>query len=84
MFYSHEHEFQTLDQLKQAMEDYINYYNTKRIKVKLKGLTLARQEVKPYISLLIPSLFHFSLVVIQYCLSIKTRVRQDQFHHFAS
>ena len=39
MFYGHEYEFKTLDQLKKAIEDYIDYYNTKRIKVKLKGLT---------------------------------------------
>ena len=39
MFYGHEHEFKTLDQLKQAIEEYIEYYNTKRIKTKLKGLT---------------------------------------------
>ena len=39
MFYGHEYEFETLDQLKQAMEEYITYYNEKRIKVKLKGLT---------------------------------------------
>ena len=39
MFYGHEYEFETLDQLRQAMEEYISYYNEKRIKVKLKGLT---------------------------------------------
>lgn len=39
MFYGHEYEFKTLDQLKEAIEEYIEYYNTKRIKVKLKGLT---------------------------------------------
>lgn len=39
MFYGHERELETLDQLKQAMEEYITYYNEKRIKVKLKGLT---------------------------------------------
>ena len=39
MFYGHEYEFNTLDQLKEAIEEYIEYYNTKRIKAKLKGLT---------------------------------------------
>lgn len=39
MFYGHEYEFKTLEQLKQAMEEYINYYNNERIQVKLKGLT---------------------------------------------
>lgn len=38
MFYGHEYEFKTLEQLQKAMEDYIKYYN-KRIQVKLKGLT---------------------------------------------
>lgn len=38
-FYGHEYEFETLDQLKAAMEEYITYYNEKRIKVKLKELT---------------------------------------------
>lgn len=38
MLYGQEYEFETLDQLKKAMEEYIKYYNKKRIKVKLKGL----------------------------------------------
>ena len=29
----------TLEELKEALEDYIYYYNNKRIKEKLKGLT---------------------------------------------
>jgi putative transposase len=39
MFYGHEQEFKTLDQLKQAMTEYIDYYNNQRISEKLKGLT---------------------------------------------
>lgn len=39
MFYGHEAEFKTLDDLRHAMEEYIIYYNTKRITEKLKGLT---------------------------------------------
>ena len=39
MFYGYEDTFQTLDDLKLAIETYIEYYNTKRISVKLKGLT---------------------------------------------
>lgn len=39
MFYGHEYEFETLQQLKEAMQEYIRYYNEERIKVKLKGLT---------------------------------------------
>lgn len=41
MFYGHEAEFKTLDDLRKAMEEYIVYYNTKRITEKLKGLTPA-------------------------------------------
>ncbi len=39
MFYGNEYSFATLDDLKRAMSDYIDYYNCQRIKVKLKGLT---------------------------------------------
>lgn len=39
MFYGHEDEFKTLDDLKSAMEEYIIYYNTKRINIKRKGLS---------------------------------------------
>ena len=39
MFYGHESEFKTLDELRHAMEEYIVYYNTKRITEKLKGST---------------------------------------------
>ena len=39
MFYGHEFEFKTLNQLKCAIIDYINYYNNERISCKLKGLS---------------------------------------------
>ena len=39
MFYGHEYEFHTLEELKCAMEEYIHYYNEERIQTKLKGLT---------------------------------------------
>ena len=39
MFYGYEYTFETLDDLKIAMEEYIDYYNTQRITAKLKGLT---------------------------------------------
>ena len=39
MFYGHEKEFNNFDQLKRAIDKYIYYYNNKRIKVKLKGLS---------------------------------------------
>lgn len=34
MFYGHEYEFETLNQLKTAIEEYITYYNEKRNKTK--------------------------------------------------
>ena len=39
MFYGFEYSFKSLDNLKKAMEEYIDYYNTERIVNKLKGLT---------------------------------------------
>ena len=50
MFYGHEYEFETLDQLKKAIEDYIEYYNQKRIQIRLKGLTpcQAREQALQY------------------------------------
>lgn len=39
MFYGYKYGFKTLDNLKVAMEEYIDYYNTQRITAKLKGLT---------------------------------------------
>ena len=42
MFYGHEYEFKSLEELQETMEEYIRYYNEERIKVKLKGLTPAQ------------------------------------------
>ena len=39
MFYGHEYEFNSLDQLEQEMIKYIEYYNKDRITAKLKGLS---------------------------------------------
>ena len=39
MFYGYEKTFKSLNQLEQAIVDYIDYYNNKRIKAKLKGLS---------------------------------------------
>ena len=39
MFYGHEYEFETLEDLEKAMHEYISYYNNQRIITKLKGLT---------------------------------------------
>ena len=38
MFYGHEYEFNTRDELKAAIEEYIDYYNNRRIQINLKGL----------------------------------------------
>ena len=39
MSYGYEKSFKSLNQLEQSVVDFINYYNNKRIKVKLKGLS---------------------------------------------
>ena len=48
MFYGHEKTFQSLEQLEQASVDCINYYNNKRIKVKLKGLSPVQYRTKSF------------------------------------
>ncbi|MFS9140227.1 IS3 family transposase [Streptococcus infantis] len=48
MFYGYEKSFKSLDQLKQAIVDYIYYYNNKRIKVKLKGLSPVQYRTKSF------------------------------------
>ena len=50
MFYGHEYEFKTLDELRIAMKEYIKYYNTQRITVKLKGLTPIQYRNQSFIS----------------------------------
>ena len=39
MFYDQKDQYESIDDLTSAIEDYINYYNYDRIKVKLKGLS---------------------------------------------
>lgn len=39
MFYGHEEEFETIDDLRLAIENYIKWYNQDRINVKRKGLS---------------------------------------------
>ena len=46
MFYGYEKSFQSLKELEQAIIDYIDYYNNKRIKVKLKGLSPVQYRTK--------------------------------------
>ena len=48
MFYGYESTFQSLEQLEQAIVDYIDYYNNKRIKVKLKGLSPVQYRIKSF------------------------------------
>ena len=48
MFYGYEKSFQSLKQLEQAVVDYIDYYNNKRIKVKLKGLSPVQYRTKSF------------------------------------
>ena len=39
MYYGHENEFKTIDDLQKAMEDYIKWYNETRINIKRKGMS---------------------------------------------
>ena len=48
MFYGYEKTFHSLEQLEQAIVDYIDYYNNKRIKVKLKGLSPVQYRTKSF------------------------------------
>ena len=48
MFYGYERTFKSLNQLEQAIIDYINYYNNKRIKAKLKGLSPVQYRTKSF------------------------------------
>ena len=48
MFYGYEKYFRSLEDLEQAIVDYIDYYNNKRIKVKLKGLSPVQYRTKSF------------------------------------
>ena len=48
MFYGFERTFKSLNQLEQAIIDYIHYYNNKRIKAKLKGLSPVQYRTKSF------------------------------------
>ena len=48
IFYGYENTFKSLNQLEQAIIDYIDYYNNKRIKVKLKGLSPVQYRTKSF------------------------------------
>ena len=45
MFYGYEKTFKSLNQLEQAIVNYIDYYNNKRIKVKLKHTKISSEEI---------------------------------------
>ena len=48
IFYGYEKTFQSLNQLKQAIVNYIDYHNNKRVKVKLKGLSSMQCKTKSF------------------------------------
>ncbi|HGI6217070.1 TPA: IS3 family transposase, partial [Streptococcus pyogenes] len=48
MFYGLEKSYKTLDKLEEAITDYISYYNNKRIKAKLKGLSPVQYRTKSF------------------------------------
>ena len=45
MFYGFENTFQSLDELEEAITDYIFYYNNRRIKTKLKHTKISSEEI---------------------------------------
>ena len=49
MFYGYEKTFHSLEQLEQTIVDYIDYYNNKLIKVKLKGLISVQYRTKSFV-----------------------------------
>ena len=48
MFYGYEKMFKSIEHLEQAIVDYINYDNNKRIKIKLKGLSPVQYRTKSF------------------------------------
>ena len=48
MFYGYEKTFKSLEQLEQAIVDYFDYYNNKRIGAKLKGLSPVQYRTKSF------------------------------------
>ena len=49
MFYGYEKTFKSIEHLEQAIVDYIDYYNNKLIKVKLKGLSPVQYRTKSFV-----------------------------------
>ena len=48
MFYGYVRMFQSLEDLEKTIVNYIDYYNNKRIKVKLKGLSPVQYRTKSF------------------------------------
>ena len=48
MFYGYDKKFKSINELEEAIIDYIDYYNNKRIKVKLKGLSPVQYRTKSF------------------------------------
>ena len=53
MFYCYEKVSKSLEQLKQVIVEYIDYYDNKRIKVKLKDLILCNTELNSLLKLIV-------------------------------
>ena len=51
MFYGHEEEFETIDDLRFAIENYIKWYNEDRINLKRKGLSPLQNRQQPFLNL---------------------------------
>ncbi|CAM3685409.1 IS3 family transposase [Erysipelothrix urinaevulpis] len=49
MFYGQEDQYETIEDLIKAIDEYMDYYNNKRIKTKLKGLTPAQYRNQPLV-----------------------------------
>ncbi len=63
MFYGYENTFKSLNQWEQAIVDYIDYYNNKRMKEKLKGFSPVKYRTKSFtchfLDFLTPDLTNF-------------------------
>lgn len=51
MFYGHEDEFDTIDDLRLAIENHIKWYNEDRINVKRKGLSPLQYRQQSFLNL---------------------------------
>ncbi|NQL62222.1 IS3 family transposase, partial [Streptococcus suis] len=58
--------FKSLDQLEKVITDYIFYYNNKRIKAKLKGLSPVQYRTKSFQQLFV-QLFGVSTCELVFC-----------------